>query len=432
MLKFTRQQRSTSAERNVNSRLNQRVTNSEPVPASNRFQRTNTREFSPARQLQRNGLQLTPRRNSSSLERPKTRRQLNFTDLRDQGGFVSPRDISYNRQIHSPPVVRTAKFNTKRPNGNSDLNAHQSSPTLGPLTPTLEKLSSPHVTEGVKPTPLLKSVLKSDFHRAVERLVEKLDLQLLDTSSESGYGSDDHDSLAAAISNKLIKGQQVPPPIPSRGRGTKKKVQFDSYVLLLQGLRENNLEMVQKHVQEVCAEALTTDEVLTEMMKSVIEGNEYVLRELLIHGADPNYTDPCGLTPLHLAATFNNLSLVKILLDFGAAIFARAHSSGKIPSELCSPRFISPNGHAYQACLAYLRCMEECLGVANGGVVYVARPYRTSCRNDELCVQVGQRLNVIRKGDYQGSCWWWCRKDETGEEGYVLRDLLALRKPENK
>ena len=35
---------------------------------------------------------------------------------------------------------------------------------------------------------------RSDFHRAVVKLVEKMDLQLLDTSSESGYGSD-QDSL---------------------------------------------------------------------------------------------------------------------------------------------------------------------------------------------------------------------------------------------
>ena len=313
------------------------------------------------------------------------------------------------------------------------------------MPPTLEKLSNPHVIEGLKPTPPPKSVLKRplahyDFHRAVEKLVEKLDLQLaLDTSSESGYGSDDHDSL-----NGLKRGSRAstsstessqdstdgpPPPLPRRKSAPagKRRVKFDSYVLLLQGIRERNLELVQTHVKEVCREALATDEVMLEFMRAVIEGGsnpatELLVRELLAAGVDPNFTDPAGLTPPHLAAAFNALPVIKALLNHGAAIFSRAHSSGKTPSEMISPR--APN---FQACNAYLKCMEECLGVANGGRVFVAFPYRT-CRADELYVQPGDEVLVLKKGDYQGSAWWWGRS-HSGQEGYVLKDLLALNRP---
>jgi len=40
----------------------------------------------------------------------------------------------------------------------------------------------------------------------------------------------------------------------------------------------------------------------------------------------------------------------------------------------------------------------------------------------------GQCLNVLRKGDYPGSSWWWCQ-DKNGKQGYVLREILSLNPP---
>ena len=319
---------------------------------------------------------------------------------------------------------------------------------LAPLTPTLEKLVSPHVTAGAElpPTPP-KSVLKRgaryDFHRAVERLVEKLDLQLMDTSSESGYGSEQEGteslhSVASSASTSTSSSSSssssasppaavaapsstAPPPLPKR-RGRRRRVQFDSYVMLLQGLKERNLELVQANVREVCREAMSTDEVALELMRCVADGEEPILREMLDNGFDANFADPAGLTPLLLAAAFNLLSVIKMLISRGAAVHARAHSSGHTPSGLCSP-----GARDYEACKAYLRCMEECLGKANGGAAYVVRGYRT-CRGDELCVAPGECVTVVRRGDYEGSAWWWCGGSE-GRQGYVLRDLLALKRP---
>jgi len=281
---------------------------------------------------------------------------------------------------------------------------------------------------------------RSDFHRAVVQLVEKMDLPHLDTSSESGYGSD-QDSINN-LANMIATGSTTtaandgncppPPPLPSRGSRSyplgslpakeKKSVQFDSYVMLLQGLRERNLDLVRIHVHNVCDEALATEEVINEFLTAVIEGNEPIIREMLANGFNVNASDPAGMTPLHLAATFNYLPLVRLLLSHGASVFARTHSSGNIPSELSSRRL-----PGFQACHAYLRCMEECLGVANSGRVHVTQPYRT-CRCDELGVVAGEMLTVIRKGDYPGSSWWWCENSE-GQQGYVLQDLLALNKP---
>merc|ERR1719225_2430656 len=356
------------------------------------------------------------------------------------------------------------------------VNTPQSSPSTSlpsvPMTPTLQKLSQKFK---------LKSVLKKkknnqadkntnaknggdmsntivnnsgyDFHRAIEKLVEKMDLQLLDTSSESGYGSDQdslksQDSTSSTATPSPLSSatpttgtptittvpktsptvtspskppslpprlatsknpgsspltRRAPPPIPSSQstpQGTKesskkRRVRFDSYVLFLQGLRERNLELVQTHIRDVCDAALTTDEVVAEFLASVIEGREAIVRECLAFGFSANTAaDPTGMTPLHLAAAFNHLPLVRILLAHGAAVFARAHSSGKVASELCSRQL-----PGYQACHAYLRCMEECLGVANSGKVYSTQAYRTT-RCDELGLSSGDELVVIRNVDY--------------------------------
>ncbi len=98
-----------------------------------------------------------------------------------------------------------------------------------------------------------------------------------------------------------------------------------------------------------------------------------------------------------------------------------------MPSPLLSASS-SSSQHDFESCRAYLRCMEECLGVAEGGVAFAARPFHT-CRQDELELDEGEAVAVLRRGDYPGSAWWWCRDAATGQEGYVLRDLLASNRP---
>lgn len=272
-----------------------------------------------------------------------------------------------------------------------------------------------------------------DFHQAVERLVQEKVSEVtlhLDTSSESGYGSD-QDSLNAAASasnsasgNSNLAGSNsnVPPP-PLPRRKPRKQVKFDSYVMLLQALRDRDAEAAGVHLDNVSDAALTTEEVGAAFLTAVVEGREQLVQTLLQRGFDANASaDSAGLTGLHLAAAFNYLPIVRLLLSHGACVNALAHSSGKRPSDLCSRSL-----PGFQACHAYLKCMEECLGVANQGLVYAVQTYRTA-RADELPLNKGRPLNVVRKGDYQGSSWWWCT-DQAGRQGYVLRDILALNTP---
>ena len=384
---------------------------------------------------------------------------------------------------------------------------------MAPMTPTLQKLASAMAasasasvssTSSTSSCLSPKSVLKKryDFHRAVEKLVQERFvpnstsspsstssstgtstttgqtttgngnnpgiITHLDTSSESGYGSD-QDSLnnlsqsqvqtasptipplpprpsqnnrghhnGNLRENNFMKSQKQQLPLPSQSsshqnnnssskksspKSKRKQVKFDSYVMLLQGLRDRDLEVVRVHLEQVSDAALLTEEVSSAFLTSIVENREDIVSALLHRGFDANASaDSAGLTGLHLAAAFNYLPIVRLLLSHGACIFALAHSSGKRAADLCSR-----NLPGYQACHAYLRCMEECLGVANQGKSYASQSYHTA-RSDELELVRGQGLTVLRKGDYSGSSWWWCQ-DQKGHQGYVLREILSLNCP---
>jgi len=252
--------------------------------------------------------------------------------------------------------------------------------SMAPMTPTLQKIATANSTTSILSP---KSVLKKryDFHHAVEKLVqekfvpssnsspiERLRADTnstssgssnvpngLDTSSESGYGSD-QDSLNSQtnqVQSSNPQGSQnkpsgtssnpqgttlsgpsgttLPPPaLPPRRKAQRKQVKFDSYVMLLQGLRDRDLETIVSHLEQVSDEAMNTHEVSSAFLTAILENREDIVSALLRRGFDVNATaDSAGLTGLHLASAFNYLPLVKIILASGACIFALAHSSGK-------------------------------------------------------------------------------------------------------
>merc|ERR1712038_1788984 len=59
-----------------------------------------------------------------------------------------------------------------------------------------------------------------DFHRAIEKLVEKMDLQLLDTSSESGYGSDQDSLKSQDSTSSTTTPSPLSSAVPTTGNPT--------------------------------------------------------------------------------------------------------------------------------------------------------------------------------------------------------------------
>ena len=94
-------------------------------------------------------------------------------------------------------------------------------------------LRSPHPVPPVLPRkPKLENFLNSQ-HRHLWKM------ELLDTSAESGYGTDSSDNNSLKSVNSNTEETSDPPPLPKRK--PRRRVQFDSYVLLIQSLKEEIL-----------------------------------------------------------------------------------------------------------------------------------------------------------------------------------------------
>lgn len=69
--------------------------------------------------------------------------------------------------------------------------------------------------------------------------------------------------------------------------------------------------------------------------------------------------------------------------------------------------------------------IQEKLGIMNNGEVYAVFSYEAQ-QSDELTFDVNDQLIILRKGDDAEREWWWAKMKQTGNEGYVPRNLLGV------
>lgn len=72
-------------------------------------------------------------------------------------------------------------------------------------------------------------------------------------------------------------------------------------------------------------------------------------RFLVEFGCDVNAQDSDGWTPLHCAASCNNLAMVKFLVESGACLFAATLSDHETPAEKCEE-----DEEGFDGCSEYL------------------------------------------------------------------------------
>ena len=126
----------------------------------------------------------------------------------------------------------------------------------------------------------------------------------------------------------------------------------------------------------------------------------------------------CLRTPLHCAASCNNLAMVRFLVEHGACIFAATLSDQETAAEKCEE-----DEEGFDGCSEYLYSIQEKLGILNGGRVSAVYDYEAQ-NADELTFSEGDELVVLRKGDDFEREWWWSRLND--HEGYVPRNLLGV------
>lgn len=61
----------------------------------------------------------------------------------------------------------------------------------------------------------------------------------------------------------------------------------------------------------------------------------------------------------------------------------------------------------------------------NGGRVYAAYEYESEYE-DELNFKADEPILILRREDEKEKGWWWAKRENTGEEGYVPRNYLAV------
>jgi apoptosis-stimulating of p53 protein 1 len=75
----------------------------------------------------------------------------------------------------------------------------------------------------------------------------------------------------------------------------------------------------------------------------------HICRFLVEFGCDVNAQDSDGWTPLHCAASCNNLQMVKFLVESGACLFAATLSDHETPAEKCEE-----DEEGFDGCSEYL------------------------------------------------------------------------------
>ncbi|XP_044128778.1 relA-associated inhibitor [Bufo gargarizans] len=196
-----------------------------------------------------------------------------------------------------------------------------------------------------------------------------------------------------------------------------RRARLDPLILLLDGALTGELDVVTQALKEVKDPSQPNEEGITALHNAICGANFHIVNLLINHGANVNAADSHGWTPLHCAASCNDLQSCHILVRHGAAIFATTYSDGSLAVDKCDPY-----REGYKECLTYLTEVEQCMGETQSGVIYALWDY-TAEFADELSVREGDSVTVLRKDGESGN-WWWAAL--CGREGYVPRNYFGM------
>ncbi|XP_067830992.1 relA-associated inhibitor isoform X2 [Heptranchias perlo] len=198
----------------------------------------------------------------------------------------------------------------------------------------------------------------------------------------------------------------------------KTRARLDPLVVLLDAALLGELDVVERVVYEMNDPSQSNDEGITGLHNAVCGGHYNVVEFLVNFGVKVNAPDSHGWTPLHCAASCNDLQICTFLVRKGAAIFSMTLSDGATAAEKCDSYL-----DGYEECARFLFSAEQQAGMMNNAVVYALWDYEAE-NSDELTFREGETITILRRGDKEESSWWWASL--YGREGYVPYNFLGL------
>ncbi|CAJ0938844.1 unnamed protein product, partial [Mesorhabditis belari] len=233
------------------------------------------------------------------------------------------------------------------------------------------------------------------------------------TETKSDEESTKNMEIEIAPEKKVIKGILRPLGLKKEPR----RIEFDPLALLLDAALEGEMDLVVS-----CAKKAANDEGITALHNAICAGHYEIVRFLIDKHADVNAQDSDGWTPLHCAASCNNLPMVRLLVEGGACLLAATLSDMETPIEKCEEE-----EDGYDGCLNYMLSAHNATGVVNGGKIYAAYSYDAQYE-DELSFEGGDELRVLQKDDEEKG-WWRCEQkltDGSLQNGLCPRTYLSL------
>uniref|UniRef100_A0A4W5JLT5 Tumor protein p53 binding protein, 2a n=1 Tax=Hucho hucho TaxID=62062 RepID=A0A4W5JLT5_9TELE len=199
------------------------------------------------------------------------------------------------------------------------------------------------------------------------------------------------------------------------------RVKFNPLALLLDSSLEGEFDLVQRIIYEVEDPSLPNDEGITALHNAVCAGHTEIVKFLVqfVDATSSSDSDPYkSQTPLHCAASCNNVQVCKFLVESGAAVFAMTYSDMQTAADKCEEM-----EEGYTQCSQFLYGVQEKMGIMNRGVVYGLWDYPND-NSDELAFHEGDCMTIVRREDEDEIEWWWAGTGET--EGYIPRNLLGV------
>ncbi|ESN91005.1 hypothetical protein HELRODRAFT_187621 [Helobdella robusta] len=195
------------------------------------------------------------------------------------------------------------------------------------------------------------------------------------------------------------------------------RIRFDPLVILLDASLQGELDVVKDIVEKYGHKRMVNDEGITALHNSICAGHLHIVQYLVNSGCEVNAPDIDLWTPLHCAASCNNLKVCRLLVEHGACLFATTDS------DKCVMKKMKTSGHELRAAFTYEPEETDELAFEAGDSIITIDPNPSKSKKND---RDNDDEEEEEDGDDGDENWWLCKNLRTSKVGLVPRNYLCL------